>query len=673
MRWRPSGIELDDDRPSESAAGGEVARSCRPSAPTSTARSTWSRRWRAASASTASAAPSPTRTARSACSRSASRSVGWSPTRSWASGSPRRSRSRWSSPADLERAGRAARPGRARHQPAARRGVGAAHRGAARPAAGGRRQPRPRGSPTSRCSRWAASSSPPSTGDDPATTRCPTSPSTSPWRGPAASAVGRWRTTGRSTCTTRSTRSQVALDALGIDDVVLEAGVAHRLPRRARRAGARRRRRRGHRGRGRARRCSTRSGSRAPVVAAELVLDTLLDAARRDRTFRAPSRFPASTIDLAFVVADGVAAAAVVRHARAPRSATCSRTCACSTCSPATRSAPGRRSLAFALRFRGPDRTLTDADVGRVASAGHRRGRAPPTAPSCAGDAGSSTTSGRATPRSTSRAWCSTPTGSPTSTKRRPGSSSASGSRRRDAFFREFDVMVVKAVLEWEGPAGFDDDVAIARRPRPGRHEVVRPRVHRDERGRARVRRDDHLRVGAPRDPRLGGDPRRAPRTRCSSVSRDLIRAARARLRRRDRVRASVRRPRSTSRTRSPKSERRDHRVEPVVVGGQHDGGQREHRVCEHQRSASGSDPRGDDHRPRDHDRPTEVERRHGRELVGEPLVRAPRAVRRRARRRLAVSTKPSSREHAGRRQREQQVHDIPRSVITTITLRKRR
>jgi acyl-CoA thioester hydrolase len=33
------------------------------------------------------------------------------------------------------------------------------------------------------------------------------------------------------------------------------------------------------------------------------------------------------------------------------------------------------------------------------------------------------------------------------------------------AFFEEFDVMVVKAVLEWEGPAGFDDDVAIAVAP----------------------------------------------------------------------------------------------------------------------------------------------------------------------------------------------------------------
>jgi acyl-CoA thioester hydrolase len=37
------------------------------------------------------------------------------------------------------------------------------------------------------------------------------------------------------------------------------------------------------------------------------------------------------------------------------------------------------------------------------------------------------------------------------------------------AFFTDFDIMVVKAVIEWEGPAGFDDDVAIAVRvPRLG-------------------------------------------------------------------------------------------------------------------------------------------------------------------------------------------------------------
>jgi acyl-CoA thioester hydrolase len=32
------------------------------------------------------------------------------------------------------------------------------------------------------------------------------------------------------------------------------------------------------------------------------------------------------------------------------------------------------------------------------------------------------------------------------------------------AFFRDFDVMLVKAVLEWQGPAGFDDlvDISVA-------------------------------------------------------------------------------------------------------------------------------------------------------------------------------------------------------------------
>ena len=33
------------------------------------------------------------------------------------------------------------------------------------------------------------------------------------------------------------------------------------------------------------------------------------------------------------------------------------------------------------------------------------------------------------------------------------------------AFFRDFDLMIVKAVVEWQGPAGFDDDVAIAVAP----------------------------------------------------------------------------------------------------------------------------------------------------------------------------------------------------------------
>ncbi len=34
-----------------------------------------------------------------------------------------------------------------------------------------------------------------------------------------------------------------------------------------------------------------------------------------------------------------------------------------------------------------------------------------------------------------------------------------------EAFFGEFDLMIVKAVLEWEGPAGFDEFVDIAVEP----------------------------------------------------------------------------------------------------------------------------------------------------------------------------------------------------------------
>jgi acyl-CoA thioester hydrolase len=34
-----------------------------------------------------------------------------------------------------------------------------------------------------------------------------------------------------------------------------------------------------------------------------------------------------------------------------------------------------------------------------------------------------------------------------------------------EAFFEEFDVMIVKAVIEWDGPAGFDDFVDIATEP----------------------------------------------------------------------------------------------------------------------------------------------------------------------------------------------------------------
>jgi phenylalanyl-tRNA synthetase beta chain len=109
----------------------------------------------------------------------------------------------------------------------------------------------------------------------------------------------------------------------------------------------------------------TALGLEAPVVAAELVLDALLDAPRRDRTFRTPSRFPASLVDLAFVVDDQVVAASIVRTLRDALGDVLEDVRAFDSFRSDSLG-PGRRSLAFTLRFRAPDRTLTDADAGTL-------------------------------------------------------------------------------------------------------------------------------------------------------------------------------------------------------------------------------------------------------------------------------------------------------------------
>ena len=100
-----------------------------------------------------------------------------------------------------------------------------------------------------------------------------------------------------------------------------------------------------------------------PVVALELDLGILFDGRRRDRAFRSPSKFPASTIDLAFVVADDVPAASIAATLRDAGGALLESV----RCFDVFRSdglGAGRVSLAFALRFRAGDRTLTDEEVG---------------------------------------------------------------------------------------------------------------------------------------------------------------------------------------------------------------------------------------------------------------------------------------------------------------------
>jgi phenylalanyl-tRNA synthetase beta chain len=106
-------------------------------------------------------------------------------------------------------------------------------------------------------------------------------------------------------------------------------------------------------------------GLTGPVVAAELALDALFDAPRRDRSFRTPSRFPASAIDLAFVVDDGVPAGAIEATLRSAGGDLLEDV---RTFDVFRSDALGerKRSLAFALRLRAPDRTLTDAEVGEL-------------------------------------------------------------------------------------------------------------------------------------------------------------------------------------------------------------------------------------------------------------------------------------------------------------------
>ncbi len=102
-----------------------------------------------------------------------------------------------------------------------------------------------------------------------------------------------------------------------------------------------------------------------PAVGFELDLGALLDAPRRDRGFVAPSPYPSASIDLAFIVPVDVPAATITETLRA----TASELVEEARCFDEFRSdalGDGRRSLAFRLRYRAPDRTLKDAEVAEL-------------------------------------------------------------------------------------------------------------------------------------------------------------------------------------------------------------------------------------------------------------------------------------------------------------------
>ena len=102
-----------------------------------------------------------------------------------------------------------------------------------------------------------------------------------------------------------------------------------------------------------------------PVVACELDVDALLASNRVPLTARAVSRYPASAIDLAFVVADDVPAGAILRTLRETGGEVLEFVRAFDVFR-SDALGPGKVSIAFALKFRAPDRTLKDAEVGEL-------------------------------------------------------------------------------------------------------------------------------------------------------------------------------------------------------------------------------------------------------------------------------------------------------------------
>ena len=102
-----------------------------------------------------------------------------------------------------------------------------------------------------------------------------------------------------------------------------------------------------------------------PVVACEIDVDALLAGARTDRVARPVSRFPASSVDLAFVVDDKIPAAALQTTLVVAGGEVLEHV-ALFDVFRSDALGPGKVSLAFALRFRALDRTLTDEEVSAL-------------------------------------------------------------------------------------------------------------------------------------------------------------------------------------------------------------------------------------------------------------------------------------------------------------------
>jgi phenylalanyl-tRNA synthetase beta chain len=106
-----------------------------------------------------------------------------------------------------------------------------------------------------------------------------------------------------------------------------------------------------------------RGASELPVAALEINLSRVLDASRKERRSVTPSRYPASTVDLAFVLDEPVPAG-VAQRTLASSAGDLLEDIRLFDVFRSDALGPNKKSLAFGLRFRAPDRTLTDEEVG---------------------------------------------------------------------------------------------------------------------------------------------------------------------------------------------------------------------------------------------------------------------------------------------------------------------
>ena len=100
----------------------------------------------------------------------------------------------------------------------------------------------------------------------------------------------------------------------------------------------------------------------------ELNLSALLDCPHGERQFRPVSRFPSSDVDLAFVVADEVAAGDVANTLRQADLLLVSDVSLFDVYR-SDQLAPGTRSLAYRIRFQAADRTLREDELAEVRQA----------------------------------------------------------------------------------------------------------------------------------------------------------------------------------------------------------------------------------------------------------------------------------------------------------------